>query len=326
MKEEQKGIIQTDERMGEVALPFNRDQFSNFLVSLLGKPQTITKRFEGKFEIELDNLISLYEILNQRIYQQNGGRLIQFRATVYYSDNSSVTLNGFEHLVHYNEPHPLVAEAVHLTWQFVVKFQDKDIFEKQEINVSFITPSDTPRRFDFDDDPFFMLGGQGHITLRINHTARTWGADIEALLSKHLEALMEKENRIPKFLRSNKDELVSLFRILLMFLTIIVVVINYFAVKKENPENTIMLNEYYFVSGIFIFTLYVFSYLIEWILDEIRVYSLPCYILITKETIKKKEKDKLKHSKRWWRYLGTLIFAVLTGVIANYVFAYLTGK
>lgn len=324
--EETKDIIKADEQMGQVALPFNKNQFSDFLVSLLGKPQTITKRFEGGFEIDLDALVSLFEIINQRIYQQNNGKLIQFRTTVYYSDNSSVTLNGFDHLVHYNEPHPLVVEAVHLTWQFVVKFLDKDTFEKQEINVSFVTPANRPRRFDFDDDPYFMLGGQGFITLRINHTARTWGADIEALLSKHLETLIEKDKWIVKFLKRNINELVSLFRIVLMILTITVIGLNYETLKSENPENEMLLSEYYFISGIFIFSLYTFTYLIEWILDRVNLYSTSCYILITKETIKKKERDKSKHRKNWWGYIGTLIFAIFTGVIANYIFTYLTSK
>jgi hypothetical protein len=126
-------------------------------------------------------LIHLFEIINQRIFQQNEAKLIQFKTTVYYNDNSTITLNGFDHLVHFNEPLPLVSEAIHLTWQYLIQFKDKSTFEMQEINVSFKTPS--RNSFTIDDEyeysPYASL-----VHIRINHTARTWGADIEGLFIK----------------------------------------------------------------------------------------------------------------------------------------------
>lgn len=113
--EENSEIKVSNDEIGKVALPFNKNQFADFIASLLGKPQTISKRLEGSFNIDLETIKKLHEIINQRIYQQNDGKLIQLRATIYYSDNSSITLDGYEHLVHYNESLPLVSGYFGLT-------------------------------------------------------------------------------------------------------------------------------------------------------------------------------------------------------------------
>ena len=115
MEENDNLEISNTDHSGQVALPFNEDQFKDFIVSLLGKPQTISKHLRGNFSIDKNDLISIFEVINQRIYQQNNAKLIQFRASIYYSDNTLVTLNGFDHLVNYNEKLPLVSKAVHLT-------------------------------------------------------------------------------------------------------------------------------------------------------------------------------------------------------------------
>lgn len=56
---------------GYVTLPFNQDQFRDFVISLLGRPQTIEKRAYGKFEVNLRDLQSFHYLIDQRLTQQN---------------------------------------------------------------------------------------------------------------------------------------------------------------------------------------------------------------------------------------------------------------
>ena len=100
---------------GYVTLPFDQAQFKDFVVSLLGRPQTIEKRIYGRFEVNLQNLQSFHYLIDQRLTQQNNALLSQFRAKIYFSDDSSITLNSFEELITYNEVRPLVSVAVDLT-------------------------------------------------------------------------------------------------------------------------------------------------------------------------------------------------------------------
>ncbi|KIC89137.1 hypothetical protein [Flavihumibacter sp. ZG627] len=186
-------------------------------MSLLGKPQTITKRFHGTFEITKDNIISLFEILNQRVYQQNEAKLIQFRATIYYDDNSTVTLNGFDHLVHYNETLPIVSKAIHLTWQYLIKFRDKATFEKQEINVSFLTEMDGKVSLDEDIE---IYPHNNQVYIRIQQTARIWGADIEGILSKHLKTIVWNNSKLFEFFQYNPERVRNAISGLLALITL----------------------------------------------------------------------------------------------------------
>ncbi len=319
-------VKKDEEHLGQVALPFNQEQFADFLISLLGKPQTISKRFEGSFSIDKDTISKLFEIINQRIYQQNDGKLIQFRATIYYSDNSSITLDGFEHLVNYNEALPLISEAIHLTWQYIVKFRDKDNPEKQEINVSFITNTERPRRYDFDDDQYLYISSHGQINIRINHTARTWGADIEALLSRHLEKLVKKDGKIKRFFRYNNDSVAKIIRVLILAIAIIHVLIESNTIATLTSNDIIKILSFYFRSALFIGLLYLFTIVIEFALVNFSLDSRPSYLLLTKESYKEKDKNDRLYKKIWINYTLTIIISIITGIISNYIFTYYINK
>lgn len=321
--ENKKDLIKTPEEMGQVAFPFNKHQFADFLVSLLGKPQTISKRFDGSFCIDKESISNLFEIINQRIYQQNDGQLIKFRATLYYSDNSSITLEGYDHLINYNEALPLVVEAAHLTWQYLVRFNDKETPEKQEINVSFVANSDRPRRYDFDDEPYFIMTSQGNISIRINHTARSWGADMEALLSKHLERLVKKENKFSNILRFNSDGVSKILRVLIISIAVAHLLINNSYQNVVNDTNSLITK--YFISGLYIIIVYLFTLLVEFIIENLPIYSRPSFLLLTSESQNAKLKHEKKYKRAWIYYLTTITLSIMTGIIANYIFIYLNN-
>lgn len=311
------------EHVGQVSLPFNENQFKDFIVGLLGKPQTITKRFRGSFEITKDNIISLFEILNQRVYQQNDAKLIQFRATIYYDDNSTVTLNGFEHLVHYNESLPIVSKAVHLTWQYLIKFRDKTTFEKQEINLSFITEMDG--RISLDDD-MDVYAHENQVYIRIQHTARTWGADIEGILSKHIKTIVKDNSKFYNFFSYNPNRVQNAISGLLAIITLIFSI--FYTLKKatnpiNNHDSTFWIHHYgslvFLILGIYIL---IKGTLI--VLEEFEVYNKPSFILLTAKSITQKEKTLKSFKRKWHKYLWTIIVSIILGVVGNYVYGYLT--
>lgn len=323
--EENTNEVQNFQTNGKVALPFNEKQFKDFIVSLLGKPQTISKFIRGTFEIDKENLISLFEVINQRIYQQNDAKLIQFRASIYYDDNSTVTLNGFDHLVSYNEKLPLVSKAVHLTWQYLVKFRDKETFEKQEISISFLTESDGPVPI-FDDEMrnrFYETG----INFRISHTARTWGADIEGMLTKQLKTIIKKDSKILNYFRYNDDNIKDLLSAVLVAITLIYSLINTFKLKNSEKlvnDPTAWIHHYgnyiFLFSGIFILIKVTNS-----LLEEFQVYGSPSFILLTSESLKEKNKRLKKNKGKWIRYIGTMIISLILGIVTNYIYHYLTN-
>ncbi len=84
------------EKGNKVVLPFNKEQFTGFITSLLGRPQSIEQRFAFPFEISMEDVKDSFHIVEQRVHDQNNASLIQFSIDVAYNDGSSVTHNGLD--------------------------------------------------------------------------------------------------------------------------------------------------------------------------------------------------------------------------------------
>lgn len=186
-----------------VVLPCEPDYFRDFIAGLLGKPQTITKNIWGSFDFNKDDIANFYHLVVQRVAQQNESTLIQFTITIVYDDESTVLLNSFHDFMVYNEVRPVASVDAHLSWTFLVRFQDKKVPERQQIDVSMFTEpiSDGVVRVSGAHPIIKRL--RGNFSLHINHTARTWGADIEALLTGHIENLIKPVHRIKRSIHDN---------------------------------------------------------------------------------------------------------------------------
>ncbi|WP_157038814.1 hypothetical protein [Rhodopseudomonas palustris] len=194
-------ISPIDPERAAVVLPCEPHQFREFISGLLGKPQVIDRTISGPFCVAKSDIEDLFILLDQRVSSQNDSTLIQFTARIFYKDNSSVLLNSFSDFASYKEVKPLVSTAVQLGWTYLIKFRNKNVHEKQQIDVGFL--GDPHRRLDLDEFRFRSMEfrNSGFISLRISHTDRTWGTDIEALLSGHLTRLVRQQSPLRSFAR-----------------------------------------------------------------------------------------------------------------------------
>jgi hypothetical protein len=216
-KEENEKALRHLQEQGYVVLPFNQAQFKQFITGLLGSPQSITKQISGSFTFDSNDINNLDQLLLQRITQQNNGTLVQFSATIVFSDNSIVELNSLPELLSYNEIRPIVSNDIHLSWVYLIQFPDKMAPEKQKIQVSILTAYEGKSRKLLDDLKVKWEGyGAGAINFRIEHTARTWGTDIEALLTNHVKSLITQPSKARKFFYDH-DTSVGVFSMFLLW-------------------------------------------------------------------------------------------------------------
>ncbi|MDF5734742.1 MULTISPECIES: hypothetical protein [unclassified Nostoc] len=110
---------------GYITLPVPPDQFNEFIINLLGRPQSIEKRIYGRFEIEWSDITNFNDLINQRIIQQNNAQLINFQSRIYFHDNSVIELNSYPQLITYKEVRPLVTVAIDLSWDYLIQFNNK---------------------------------------------------------------------------------------------------------------------------------------------------------------------------------------------------------
>jgi hypothetical protein len=92
---------------------------------------------------------------------------------------------------------------LHLSWTYLIKFPLKAFPEKQVIQITF--GSGVGRRhFIFDERVRWLEQAYedwpgGGMNLRIEHTDRTWGTDIESLIRGHLQLLQKTVSKARQF-------------------------------------------------------------------------------------------------------------------------------
>jgi hypothetical protein len=335
---------------GYLRIPLNEEKFGDFIQGLLGSSQSISKLITGSFEIQGHDIKNLYHLIVQRVRQQNGGKLLKFTTKIVFSDNSNVELNSLEGLESYHEYRPVVSKAVYLKWDFLVKFPDKDIPEKQQIQVSFAASGDEIPMIDEDFLKYRMIlrDGPGTAGFRIEHTARSWGADIEALLSAQIKSLMKPKSVIKNFIRKNNSKISlgvsSLFFSATLFISFSVT--QHFSdlqakrmselLIKSNNATLVDLNSnlnylaqfvasgswsaFYFKVLVFtIISLFLAIALGIWVESATDNYE-PSFLLLTDESIKHKETVTKRIERKWLSFIFAILTSIMCGVVGNIIF------
>jgi hypothetical protein len=189
---------------GEIAIWCPADQLGQFMSGLLGKPQSIQRALSGDFLIRRDDLLGLHHLIQQRIRDQNEGTLIQFVATLHYDDGLSIEIGSVAEFENYAEVRAHTTQHVTLSWVYLIKFHGRNGPERQQIEVTFKTgrPGDATI---LDAAPGIILqaeqyrilrgGGPPRVFVKISHTMRSWGMDMESLISDHLRGFLAEKKR-----------------------------------------------------------------------------------------------------------------------------------
>ena len=330
-----------------VALPCSTEDFGKFIGSLLGKPQTISGSERGAFELRREDINSSYHLVLQRVQQQNDAQLIQFTVKLVFDDNSTVLLNSYDDFQTYSEVRPIVVTQAHLSWSFIVKFQDRDHPEKQEIDLSFFTSAPGAIALGESEDVAFIpisrfLSG-GHIAFRIRHTARTWGADIESLLRGHAKHLVLPQSPTREFTQKHSGKIAVLVALSFFVATIgacfftaerlAIEQLKLVADLLQTPNALdLKLNKllelaaagfwgkYFFSVFVFVIFAFVASILLGIWAETSADTKRPSYILLTRKSDQVKIELDHKYKFKWWSFLGSIAFSLTTGVVSNILF------
>lgn len=167
------------------------EKVGQFISSLLGKPQKIKRKIEGVFDIDKSHITSIIDTITQRISMQNNGRIVSFRAEVFFDDNFVRAVDSIEAFKHVEETKKLRSLAVDVSISFLIKFPSKPTPEKQTINIIF---SENNSAYFI---PYMAIKTKftniGSIYYEIENTERTWADDIDNLLRNECHELVEEE-------------------------------------------------------------------------------------------------------------------------------------
>ncbi|MDD2798536.1 MAG: hypothetical protein PHV20_08090 [Bacteroidales bacterium] len=335
---------------GYLTFPFDISQFKDFITGLLGKPQTISKRISGNFEVQLSDLQSFYELVNQRVTQQNNGQLIQFTAKIFFTDRSAVQLGSYNELVTYNEVKPIISEAVKLTWDYLIQFSDKTHPEKQVIELLIISATEKAVIED-DDVPSFLYVSKGEFRINIEHTARSFGSDIENTLTNQIESLLKKENKFKRFVRRHSSKFSLGFSFLFLLTSIFgaYLATSHFIENEmkrvqtytNSAQHTVnekvdfltsymasgVSSQHYFKVVIFLLISVILSILFGvWIEETASNNRELSFVTLTRKAKDYRDEIRKKMEHKWTWFLISIGTSIATGIIANIIFNFLVEK
>jgi hypothetical protein len=338
-----------------VMLPCRPEDFGEFVSSLLGKPQTIDRWLPGVFEISRQDIINAYHLVDQRIHQQNDATLIQFNIRILYDDKSSVLLNSLHDFLHYTEVRPISSVGATLSWSYLVKFRNKRVPERQDIDLSFRTTYDSSEDFYVEQHPIFRIGPSPHdaIFLRIRHTERTWGVDLESLLSGHVETLLKPPSKAGLFIYRYSGTIGFLSGCLFLASSILGVLktsssfVNAYIARvaaigqtsQSPPEvlaakidfliemiSTGAWSRFTFASILFLVLSGVFAILFgTWI--GAKASNTPrSFVLLSKAAEETRKAVLNKRRRDWFLFAVSILASIVAGVISNFIFStYFSG-
>ncbi|MBN3068055.1 hypothetical protein H5A34_03950 [Pectobacterium brasiliense] len=330
-----------------VIIPCEPRLFGDFISKLLGKPQTIEKFLPGEFKVEKNDIISIHHLIKQRIDQQNESELIQFSARMFFSDDSSVEVNSISEFEYYNEIKRVNCTKITLNWIYLINFKNKNTPEKQQISITlgdsdkyFYIPETSSRQKKF-------ITSNNIIFISIQHTERTWGVDIESLLTKHIENFQEPRKTFRQFIHKHRDRIGVITGSILFSVLVIGAIRTTTRLANDYSKEVIKLSES--VSGealiskkidyllsitstgvwprlilglvLFLVISIVISIIVTaWVAvkAELRTQS---WILITENSKNEYPSYLKKLNKNNLIFFFGLIVSISTGIIGNFIFA-----
>jgi hypothetical protein len=344
--EEQNLPASIDYQAGYLKLPVDQDQFGRFVAGLLGRPQSASKSFSGSFTFDFGNIQNIHYLIEQRISQQNQAFLVEFQARMYFNDGSSITLNGIDSLLSYREFRPLVPSSLNLAWVYLIKFNNKDYPEKQEIIV------DVATKVEDREDYYLGYSGSDHhnsISVRIHFTERTWGTDLLFIISEYIKTIMDSEGRKMQRLLSRHSTIIGWISGILVFLGFSASGI--FALSSLTQERLqglrfnevenlpvgeailVILNEFsksqatlFFGLNIFLLLSIALSFAFGlWMTSTVNVREMG-FLPLTEQGTGYKIRKLKELKKRWINFYASIIMALVVNITSSYIFLYLNSR
>ena len=205
-----------NDRETTLSLPIKKSDLGNFITDLLGQPQSIERVVDERFDIDFSWFINLHELIDQRINQQNHADLASFNLIVYFDNGLKRTLTSIDAMKSYNETKSDIPIGVKIVWSYLVHFPGKPYPEKQQISFSAFRHRNKKEEGEKGIIERLILSRYGSaserssIRFQIDHTERTWGDDIEVVISNHIDEIVRKN--------SFANSIFELSRVVLAFL------------------------------------------------------------------------------------------------------------
>lgn len=332
------------------SLPIKKKDLGSFISDLLGQQQSIERNIEVTFDINHAWIVNLHETIDQRVTQQNHANLVSFKAVIYFEDGLKRTLSSIEAFKSYVETKITLPIGIKTSWIYLIQFPAKKYPEKQQINFSAYTLSKNANKENLENE---ISKERSFLNYQIDHTERTWGDDIETIISSQVNEII-----IP---RKKNYVLFQLLRLCLLFAIILFTffyaiktgvsdsnffiqesINNYFSIKNTsnsvydlhkkldalaNILNSQLIHRNDFFIGMKVCGLVTVGATVAATFMAYTRKNSSSFLVISKESEKYREKMLRQEKRNTWilisAYILSFIMSALSGVFGNYIYAWL---
>lgn len=157
-------------------------EMASFLLNLIGQRRTIEHNISNRiFNINIEWLHNLNQIIDQRIMSQNQAHIASFQIKIYYDNGRITTLQSIDDFNRFNDINNATSVGVDIKWTYLLQFRHSEKPESQ--NIRFRAFSDTSiqskTRFQMARSYFDPIRtSKEELFLAIEYTDITWGEDI----------------------------------------------------------------------------------------------------------------------------------------------------
>ncbi|EMF7390804.1 hypothetical protein V8094_004587 [Vibrio parahaemolyticus] len=197
-----------DDANSVISIPVGKKDLGSFICDLLGQKQSLERTYDVVFEVDHSWLMNLHDMIDQRISQQANSNLINFSAVVYFENGSKRTITTVDAFRGYHETKPHVSTGVKVVWEYLVHFPNRPHPEKQQISFSahVYEKKNTEKSTNVDrlSKAVSENAKDSLINIQIDHTERTWGDDIENIISSCVAEISHEDDLKDNFLKISR--------------------------------------------------------------------------------------------------------------------------
>ncbi|MDQ2078903.1 hypothetical protein RA307_01805 [Xanthobacteraceae bacterium Astr-EGSB] len=188
-----------EEASNQIALQLETRALGEFIANLLGQRRSIERSFQDRrFEIDLNWLINLDQIIEQRLAAQNEAHIVSFSAAFYFANGKILSLESRSDFRSLNDMSNELSVGIDLKWSYLIKFPLNKQPEKQELRfVAFTDKSAVEKKLDNPSSRTFLAfdGEKEKLAYSIGFTDVTWGEDLSSHIANYIVSRTEEISR-----------------------------------------------------------------------------------------------------------------------------------
>jgi len=193
-----------------IVIPLDNRVLGEFISGLLGQSRFMERQFlDRRFEIDLNWLRNLDQIIEQRLSSQNQAKLVSFSARFYFANGKVIIIEDHNAFLSFHDMSNELSTGVDLRWNYLIKFPLAKLPEKQEIRFSAFTDQDAAQQKSEkrkETKSFTSTADEdSSLFIAIHFTDVTWGEDIYGHMVTYVIAKTEAISKFASVTRKTRS-------------------------------------------------------------------------------------------------------------------------